>query len=134
MTARYLLDTPIISDLVRNPQGRVAQKIAEVGEKAISTSVIVSSELRFGAVKKSSARLTAQLEAILAVIAVLPFEQLADETYARVRAALEGAGTPIGANDLLIASHALTLGLVLVTDNVREFERVEGLEVENWLR
>ncbi len=131
---RYLLDTPAMSDLVRNPQGRTARKIAEVGEAAIGTSIIVSADLRFGAEKKGSARLTTQVHAILAAIEVLPFEAPAEETYARLRSALEAAGPPIGANDLLIASHALTLGMTLVTDNVREFRRVKGLKVENWVR
>lgn len=134
MTVEYLLDTSVVSDLVRNPQGRVTRKIAEVGEEAIATSIVVSAEIRFGAAKRGSARLTAQVEAILAVMQVLPLEPPVDETYGRVRAVLEAAGQPIGANDLLIASHALTLGLVLVTDNVREFRRVKGLKVENWVR
>ena len=134
MTAKYLLDTNIISDLMRQPQGRVASKIAQVGEGAVATSIVVASELRFGTVKKSSARLTAQLDAILSVLPVLPFEGPADLLYGEIRAKLEAAGTPIGANDLLIAAHALMLNMVLVTDNTREFERVDGLTVENWLR
>lgn len=134
MTTRYLLDTPILSDLVRNPQGPVLGKIAAVGEQAIATSIIVAAELRFGAAKKGSARLTSQLEAILSVLEVLPIEAPMDETYARLRVALEVAGTPIGANDLLIAAQAVTLGMVVVTDNVREFVRVPELRVENWMR
>lgn len=133
MTVKYLLDTNIISDLMRQPQGRVASKIAQVGEGAVATSIVVLAELRFGVVKKSSTRLTVQLEAILAAISVLPFDSPADQRYAEVRAKLELAGTPIGSNDLLIAAHALALDMVLVTDNTREFERVDGLTVENWL-
>ncbi len=131
---RYLLDTPTLSDLVRNPQGRVARKIADVGEAAVATSVVVSAELKFGAAKKGSRRLTAQVQAILAAIEVLPFEPPADETYARLRTELEAAGTPIGGNDLIIAAQALTLGMILVTANVREFRRAKGLKVENWVR
>ncbi len=134
MTARYLLDTPTISDLVRNPQGKVAKRIAEVGEHSIATSLVVAAEIRFGAAKKGSARLTMQLETILAALSILPLEASADEAYAKVRVALEAKGTPIGANDLLIAAHAIALGMVLVTDNVREFRRVSGLKVENWVR
>lgn len=78
--ARILLDTPTMSGLVRNPQGRAARKIAEVGETAVATSIVVSAELRFGAAKKGSARLTAQVHGILAAIEVLPFEPPADET------------------------------------------------------
>ena len=131
---RYLLDTNVLSDLVRNPQGRVMTQIAEVGDQAICTSIIVAAELRFGAAKRASERLTLQLERILAAIEILPFEPPADAAYAQLRAKLEAAGTPIGGNDLLIAAHALVSGCVVVTDNEREFGRVSGLGVENWLR
>ncbi len=134
MNVRFLLDTNIVSDLVRNPQGRATAKIAEVGEDQIATSIIVAAELRYGAAKKASPRLTRQLEAVLGAIEILPFEAPADARYGELRVALEAAGTPIGANDLLIAAHALALDLMLVTDNTREFERVAGVRVENWLR
>ena len=107
---RYLLDTNVVSDLVRNPQGKVAQRIRKVGEARVCTSIIVAAELRYGAAKKGSARLSAQLEAVLSVLEVLPFEPPADAIYASLRAGLEEAGTPIGANDMLIAAHALALG------------------------
>ena len=129
----YLLDTNIISDLVRNPAGRVAGKIAAVGEDAVVTSVVVAAELRFGAAKKGSLALSARIDAILATLVVLPLEPPADAVYGRLRAKLEQDGTPIGANDTLIAAHALALERVLVTANSREFERVAGLEVVNWL-
>jgi tRNA(fMet)-specific endonuclease VapC len=131
---RYLLDTNIVSDLVRNPQGRCAAKIAAVGEQNICTSIIVSAELRYGAAKKRSPRLTRQLEEILGALNVISFEPPADGAYGRVRAALDAAGTPIGGNDLLIASHVLALNLTLVTDNEREFAHVQELKIENWLR
>lgn len=130
---RYLLDTNIVSALVRDPQGSVTRHIARVGEEKVCTSIIVACELRFGAAKKASPRLTAQLDEILAALPVLPFETDADHRYAELRAGLERAGTPIGANDMLIAAHALALGLTLVTDNVDEFRRVRGLAVRNWL-
>jgi tRNA(fMet)-specific endonuclease VapC len=134
VSVRFLLDTNIVSDLVRDPQGRAAAKIAEVGEDKIATSIIVAAELRYGAARKASPRLSKQLEAVLGVIEILPFEAPADARYGELRVALEAAGTPIGANDLLIAAQALALDMVLVTDNAREFERVAGLRVENWLR
>lgn len=133
MSLRYLLDTNILSDLVRNPQGRTALRLAQVGEDAVATSIIVAAELRYGAAKKGSDRLAAQVDAILAVMEVLAFEPPADAVYARTRAALEAAGSPIGANDLLIAVQALALDLVLVTANEREFRRIQGLRIENWL-
>ena len=86
---RYLLDTNAVSDLVRNPQGKVAQRIRKVGESRVSTSIIVAAELRYGAAKKGSARLSAQLEAVLNVLDVLPFEPPADAIYASLRAGLE---------------------------------------------
>ena len=97
---RYLLDTNVISDLVRKPQGRIAQHIREVGETRVCTSIIVAAELRYGATKKGSPRLTAQLEAVLGALDVLPFETPADTAYGSLRARLEQAGTPIGGNDL----------------------------------
>jgi tRNA(fMet)-specific endonuclease VapC len=134
VSSRFLLDTNILSDLVRNPQGRVAEKIGKVGEDAVATSIIVAAELRYGAAKKGSKRLTAQLETILGALEVISLEAPADAAYADVRVALEAAGTPIGANDLLIAAQALALDMVLVTDNEREFARVVGLKIENWLK
>jgi tRNA(fMet)-specific endonuclease VapC len=131
---RYLLDTNILSDLIRNPQGRAAMRQATVGADAICTSVIVAAELRFGAAKRGSIILTGKVEALLGATSVLSFDPPADETYAHVRKTLEIAGTPIGANDLLIAAHTLSAGCVLVTDNEREFARVPGLTIENWLR
>ena len=131
---RFLLDTNILSDLVRNPQGRVAGRIAEVGETGICTSIIVAAELRFGAAKKGSERLTRQLERILSVFDILPFEAPADGAYAQLRAQLEALGSPIAGNDMLIAAHALAADCVIVTDNEREFARVSGLKIENWLR
>jgi len=131
---RYLLDTNIVSDLVRNPHGRITQRIRRVGEGRVCTSIIVAAELRYGSAKKGSPQLTAQLDAVLSALEVLPFDVPADTTYGSLRARLERSGNPIGANDLLIAAQALSLGHVLVTDNEREFVRVDGLSCENWLR
>ena len=130
----YLLDTNVLSDLIRNPQGRIAGMIAKVGEDKVATSIIVAAELRFGAAKKGSAKLTDQVEAILGVLPILPLEPPSDECYGRLRCALETRGHPIGGNDMLIAAQALALGRILVTDNLREFERIDGLQIANWLR
>ncbi len=131
---RYLLDTNIVSDLLRNPQGKVAQQIRKLGEAQICTSIIVAAELRYGAAKKGSTRLSSQLEAVLGALEVLPFERPADSAYGLLRTRLEQAGTPIGANDLLIAAQTLALGYTLITDNEKEFGHVEDLRRENWLR
>jgi tRNA(fMet)-specific endonuclease VapC len=130
---RYLLDTNIVSDLVRNPQGKVAQHIRKVGEAQVCTSIIVAAELCYGGTKKGSQRLSAQLEAVLGALEVLPFETPANAAYGLLRTQLEQAGRPIGANDLLIAAQALAFGYVIVTDSEREFAHVEYLRRENWL-
>jgi len=132
-TATHLLDTNILSDLIRMPQGRVARKIRRQGEGTVCTSVIVAAEIRYGCAKKKSSRLTAQAEAILAAIPILPFEPPMDAVYGRIRHDLEASGQSIGPNDLLIAAHALNNRLILVTANDCEFSRVKDLAVENWL-
>jgi len=129
---RYLLDTNIVSDLVHDPHGDAVRRIARAGEGAVCTSIVVACELRFGAQKKRSARLSAQLESILQVLPVLPLEPGADRHYGEIRAHLERNGRPIGANDLLIAAHARAAGMQLVTRNADEFSRVPGLKVTTW--
>lgn len=133
VSLRYLLDTNTISSLLRDPHGRVAQRISAVGEKSVCTSIIVASEMRYGARKRGSVRLSHHVDVILSAMELLPFEAPADEQYARIRDDLERAGTPIGPNDMLIAAQALCHNLVVVTANDREFSRIPELEVENWL-
>ena len=130
---RYLLDTNILSDLLRNPGGRVARRLAVVGVAAVSTSIVVACELRYGAAKRGSPTLSARVEELLASLEVLPLDRESDRYYADVRRHLDRLGQPIGSNDLLIAAHALALDLTLVTDNVGELARVPGLLLENWL-
>ncbi|HSU06244.1 MAG TPA: type II toxin-antitoxin system VapC family toxin [Acetobacteraceae bacterium] len=130
---RFLLDTNIVSDLIRAPQGRAANRIRVIGEALVRTSIIVAAELRFGAHKRGSPKLTERLEAILGALEIVPLEAPADAVYGRIRARLEHMGVPIGGNDLLIAAQAIALGDTVVTDNEREFGRIEGLRVENWL-
>jgi tRNA(fMet)-specific endonuclease VapC len=128
-----MLDTNIISDLIRNPQGRAAKRVIKVGENSICTSIIVAAELRYGCVKSGSVRLSKAVEDLLGEIDVLPFEPPADADYGAIRVSLESAGTPIGGNDVLIAAHARAVEATIVTANVSEFKRVRGLKVENWL-
>ena len=130
---RYLLDSNIVSDLVRHPDGVVRDRIAEVGEETVCISLVVASELRFGAAKRNSKRLSKQVELILSALPVLSLESPVDEHYAEIRVALEKSGNPIGPNDLLIAAHCRALGLTLVTHNLKEFSHVPKLRVENWL-
>jgi tRNA(fMet)-specific endonuclease VapC len=130
----FLLDTNILLELVRHPHGQIADCIAEVGEQHVCTSIIVVAELRYGAAKKASSRLTRQLEAVLGAVEVLPLESPVDIIYGEARARLERAGHLISANDLLIAAQALALGHTLVTDDERGFSRIPDLRIENWLR
>lgn len=130
---RYMLDTNIISDLIRNPQGRAAKRIAKIGEDNVCTSVIVAAELRYGCAKSGSKLLLKAVENLLGEISVLPFDVPADAEYGGIRSELEAAGKPIGGNDMLIAAHAYATGATIVTANTDEFKRVRGLNVENWL-
>ena len=129
----YLLDTNILSDLIRNPDGHVARQIEKVGAKKIFTSIVVASELRYGCAKKGSPKLLAKVQGLLETIQVLSLDIPTDIEYGNIRAELEARSQPIGMNDLLIAAHAHVLGLTLVTDNTNEFSRIRDLKVENWL-
>jgi tRNA(fMet)-specific endonuclease VapC len=130
---RYMLDTNIISDLIRNPQGKAATRIARVGEDNICTSIIVAAELRYECARSGSKRLLKAVEDLLGEINVLPFDVPADAEYGGIRSELEAAGRPIGSNDMLIAAHAYATGATIVTANADEFKRIRGLRVENWL-
>ena len=131
---RYLLDTNILSELIKNPRGPMAVAMLTAGkEKHCCTSIIVACELRYGAAKKQSPQLSFNVEQVLNSLPVLPLEDDVDRIYADIRIDLERRGLPIGHNDLLIAAHAVSLGLTVVTANEREFSRVEKLNVENWL-
>ena len=133
MPLSYLLDTNAISDLVRDPQGAVAERITAVGETAVCTSIVVAAELRFGAAKSGSTRISDRVDLILSALEVLPLEPPADRHYGAIRQQLATQGIPIGPNDLLIAAHARALDLTIVTANLREFSRVQGLKVEHWV-
>lgn len=128
-----MLDTNIVSDMVRDPQGRVFRKVVELDGAGLCVSIITAAELRYGCAKKGSSKLLAQVEAILEGLEIIPLEVPADTEYGGLRAELEAEGKTIGPNDLLIGAHALTIGATLVTANEGEFRRIRGLEVENWL-
>ena len=130
----YLLDTNVLSDIVRNPRGAVAAQIERTGEDTVCTSIVAAAELRYGAIKSNSAKLAQRVDLILSALEILPLETPADHEYAALRHRLAREGTIIGPNDLLIAAHALAAGLTVVTANVGEFSRVPGLKVENWLQ
>ena len=136
MADSYLLDANVLSDLLKNPVGQAANRMALTAERnprRIFTSVIVAAEMHYSAKKKNSEKTNADVRGVLANVEILPLGLDVIEHYARIRVELERAGTIIGANDLMIAAHALAADLILVTHNLREFSRVRGLRYEDWL-
>jgi tRNA(fMet)-specific endonuclease VapC len=130
---QYLLDTNILSHLIKQPQSTLTQKILALESDSLCTSIIVACELHYGVEKKGSAQLAAKVELLLNEIDILPLEISAIQHYAALRALLEKQGQVIGSNDMLIAAHALALDVTLITANIDEFNRVPNLRVENWL-
>ncbi len=130
----WLLDTNVISQAARNPNGAAAQRIAAAEADRLVTSVVVAAELRFGYLRVGSQRIRDATEALVGSFEVLDWGEACTWTYGQLRADLERRGQPIGTMDMLIAAHALTLDAILVTDNDREFGRVPGLKIENWVR
>lgn len=128
-----MLDTNIVSNFIRYPNGPAAIRFRQNLHTHLCTSIVVQAELYFGAEKVKSGKLRERIDAAVALIDVLPLGEPFAEHYAQLRADLERRGTPIGSNDLFIAAHARSLGATLVTDNIREFSRVPNLRVENWL-
>ena len=127
-----MLDTNALSELIRDPHGALARRLIALDPDAVCTSIVAACELRFGAKRKGSAPLTERVERLLEALDVLPLDTPADEHYADIRATLERNGTPIGSHDLFIAAHARSRGMTLLTRNLREFQRVPGLTVEDW--
>lgn len=130
---QYMLDTNAISSLVSDPRGPILVKMMEVGEENVFTSIFVHGEVWYGVKKNGSAELAAKVGRVTEKLFVAPFQMPGDQRYAEVRLALR-QGRNIGPNDLWIAAHALALDAVLVTDNEKEFSRVPGLKIENWVR
>src|SRR5262245_18601260 len=132
---RYLLDTNVCVDYLRGDHPSVIRRIQRASPDDLCVSSIVVAELRYGAAKSADPRGNDErLSVFLRDIPCLNFDSDAAAMYGRVRAGLEDVGSIIGPYDLQIAAHAMSLGLVLVTDYVREFRRVRGLRVENWRR
>ena len=130
---RYLLDTNICIYAINQRSDAVVERLRLEGRNNLTTSALVAAELAFGAEKSNRSETKQQLLLFLSGLQVLPWSEAAVWHYARQRKLLKEAGTPIGEMDLLIASHALGEDLTLVTNNTREFERIEGLKLENWV-
>jgi tRNA(fMet)-specific endonuclease VapC len=130
----HLLDTDICIEGLRRRSEPLLRRLRLHAPEDVGVSVLTEAELRFGAQKSASPeRNGAAVEVFLQPFAILPFGRQSIPAYARLRVELERAGTRIGTMDMLIAAQAATLGLTVVTNNLREFRRVPGLRVENWL-
>jgi tRNA(fMet)-specific endonuclease VapC len=130
---KTLIDTNIAIAILKRDE-RVHPHLARHGPSQLRISAITLAELRFGVAKSARARVSVgNLRVLLAMVAVVPFDEAATERYGELRALLERRGSPIGPLDMLIAAHALSLGWTLATHNTREFRRVPGLKVEDWL-
>jgi len=132
---RYLLDTNICIYAMKH-QPDVLRRMQQARRDGLCVSAIVAAELAFGVARSAQEhrkKNEVSLQRFLAAIAVQPWPSQAIWAYGQQRQMLKQAGTPIGELDLLIAAHAQTLGLTLVTNNTREFERIEGLKLENWV-
>jgi tRNA(fMet)-specific endonuclease VapC len=128
-----MLDTNICSYIIRNRPQSIKEKLQEVEQNhTVALSSIVVSELLYGATKKDSPKLMRIVSAFIDNFIIYDYSKISAQSYGNIRTDLEKKGKIIGANDLLIASHALSLGAVLVTNNTREFKRVEKLVLEDW--
>ena len=131
---RYLLDTNICIYVIKRRPPQVLARFQRCAVGDIGLSTVTLAELEYGVAKSQEpARNHAALAAFTLPLEILPFDAPAAAAYGPIRATLERQGTPIGAMDLLIAAHARSLGVILVTNNVREFGRVPGLQVDNWV-
>jgi len=129
----YLLDTNIVSCLLRSPSP-ADLRLSQIDRDRWCISAVTRGELRFGlALKPEATRLRQKVEAFLEASQTAPWDQEAADCFGRVRAQLHQKGQSIGFADEMIAAHALALGCTLVTDNLRHFQRVAGLRLENWL-
>ena len=131
---KFMLDTNICIYIIKRQPGSVLGRVESHPVGDIGISVITLAELEYGVSKSSKpARNRDALEQFVSSLEVAPFDRQATVAYGKIRALLEKKGDLIGSMDLLIAAHAVTLGIRLVTNNVREFKRVPGLRVENWV-
>ncbi len=130
---KYMLDTNICIYIIKNKPIKIFRKFEKINPKEVCISSITSSELWYGVNKSSSFEKNAiALEEFLSPIAILEYDEVASKHYGKIRSDLESKGKIIGSMDLLIAAHALSKNLTLITNNTKEFKRVNNLKVENW--
>lgn len=131
---KYMLDTNIIAYAINRRHPQVLQSLHDHLQDELCISAITMAELEYGICNSSRPdQNRAALMLFLAPIEVLPFDGLAAAEYGRIRADLKKRGDPIGANDMLIAAQAKALGCTLVSNNLKEFQKVDGLQTENWM-
>jgi len=131
---RYMLDTNICSYVLRSRPPSVKARFEKTGPGALAVSTVVLAELLYGAARRPKAvAIRREIADLVSRLTVIPWDEAAAEHYGALRAALEKAGTPLGAMDMMIAAHARSLGATLVSNDVRHFDRVEGLRVANWV-
>jgi tRNA(fMet)-specific endonuclease VapC len=131
---RFMLDTDSCIALIKRKPAKMLDKLTSHAPGDVGLSVVTLAELRFGVAKSAQKDANARaLDEFLLPLEIADFDETAADAYGEVRAALEKAGTPIGPLDTQIGAHALSLGSVLVTHNTREFRRIPGLSVEDWL-
>lgn len=132
MALRYLLGTDTVAFHLRKSSAGLKRRLRKVPVGQVALSVVTEMEIRYGLARNPSLRIAPLVEAFLDAMTILPLTSDVTPTYAKVRATLESKGTPIGPLDLMIAAHALTARLTLITGNLREFRRVAGLRCEDW--
>lgn len=131
---RYMLDTNICSYILKNHPTAVKQKFEEVGAGNICISAIVLAELYYGSARHPKGIvIRREIDNFVSRLVVIPWDENAADHYGSIRAALEKAGTLVGAMDMLIAAHAKSCDATLVTNNLREFDRIKGLKLLNWV-
>jgi tRNA(fMet)-specific endonuclease VapC len=133
MTRKFMLDTDTVSYVFRG-EGRAGENLTARAPSELCISSLCLSELRYGAEKRRSKRLHRLIDVFTSTVDVVPFDGAAASEFGRVCFALESKGSPIGVFDTLIAAHALSLGLTLITNNAKRFARIRELRTENWLR
>jgi tRNA(fMet)-specific endonuclease VapC len=134
VTTRYLLDTNVVAFHVRSSSAALQGRLRKVRAETVALSVVTEMEIRYGLARNPALRIAPLVEGFLAGMTVLPLDSTVSAVYGKVRAGLEATGMTIGPLDLMIGSHALAVGAILVTSNTREFRRIPGLTVEDWTR
>jgi tRNA(fMet)-specific endonuclease VapC len=131
---RFMLDTDSCIALIKRKPAKILRRITSLAPGEAGISAVTLAELRFGVAKSADKERNSQaLDEFLLPLEIADFDEAAADSYGMVRAALESAGTPIGPLDTLIGAHAISMGVILVTHNTREFRRLPGLAVEDWL-